>query len=924
MLILENLNGPHDQKTVLAEFLPQTSTWIVSDLRSKIDLQRRLIGQGGFLHGQAVMRASELWQYALRRLRPDLQIVSREFMTALIAQELTVEPLEWTQSPATPSTVYDYITQLMPILSHPEGDELIAEWFLDNPASQIRWERWWTLAKKQWSGFLQQGFIAAPWVSGVLINETNLPEVWTRPLIIDLGAELSAVEAELMTILSRSIDVTVLRPMPVWKNEYQKTLQPYEILANHIATRTGRTPIPVEMQTSVQFKKFTTMIAEVKDATATVRKWLDSGEAKPRQIAIVAPEIETYWPALSSYLKEEGVPVQKAMVARLHSFSDITQWLASLRLKSGAVSETDLEISIFESSARVEMNYERFRVLFSAVYSRDDLRRSSDLAQRFALEFKSDDAVSRTDFVAWSLKAWVNSGSSEHLETLLQRLFQECPEGTRLQLRRWVLYVEQLASRVEIKINEAQADGIACLNLMSAENSPATNLIFMGLTEKALRPPIESGISYSDVLSLQSRFGFYLPSNDQSKLEFETRWVTENSGRRLILSVAETDFAGDIQAPSWLWLRGARAQQQASGDVNAVQDQRSIPQETRWDEIQRSTFSWLQKEREWSAARAELLWNSLEQDRGDKPIPEFAHKQVLSLSASGLEDYLKCPFIFAAKRLFRLSDLPNLDLDVDAATRGKLMHSLFERLLEDPVLFARKPDELSTLLDEVRITSKMELADDRLWPSMRERYIEMAQRFLLFEKEWRTRFPGTQTVGREVSVVGAINPQTAELRKTKTENDIVFRGFIDRVDTDGEGNFAIIDYKSSINGLSQPGSWIEGQKLQLILYTMAFEKGLTDLPAGQVVSAVYYVGRTMNRDFGFKIEDYPQNLYSFEDRRKNRMSFADREALFAKAQELVLSSIAKMHEGLFPPAPSDPKLCLTCQWSAVCRTPMSQ
>lgn len=932
MLVLQAISGPRDSQVLLDQFDPSGSTWVVSDLKTKLDVQRRLMADREFLSGEAVLRASELWRVLLTRLRPDLQVVSKEFAVTLIAQHLASRGDDWTRSPGAAQTAYQYLCQLMPILSHPQGTEIMAEWFAAHEPSHVRWGRWFDLSTELWRVFLDLGVVAGPWVSGVLINELGFEQVWNRPLIFDLGAEMNQVEADLIALIANHVPVTVVQPRPVWREEYGRTLLAYDILerkpkiSKQFFSSEDSDP---RLQRPRSHVKFTTMLAEVKHAVASVRAWLDGTDVvesdhdvasqkiapqsiAPQSIAIVAPDIETYWPALSAYLAQEGIPCQKPRVARLHSFPDIARWLATLRLRAGGHDESDLEVSLYESEARPSLSYDRFRVLYSAIYSREDLGREPEVARLFAMELSENDDVERDMFVAWSLAGLPESADRDRVEALFKRLFQECSEITRLKVQRWLTYIEELAGKIETLVEPGRADGIACINLVSAENSPATHMILMGLTESAMRQGGETAILFADILSLAASYGFHLQASDLARLEFEARWVVENTSRCLILSVPETDFDGGVQAPAWLWVKGAR-EAGFKGEI-------SVPALTRWDEVQRTSFSWMATDRGWGSPRAEVALASLEADLGLRPLPSFSGDLVQSLSASRIEDYLTCPFIFAAKYLFRLTDIPHLDLEVDPRTRGSLVHALFERLTREPMRFDYEPKELEDLVDLAREQAAIRVYDERLWPSVRQKYVVLARRFLAFEQEWRERFPRTKTLGREVEVRGFLDSATGDLTTESAPGRLGFRGSVDRVDIDDQGYAAVIDYKPT-DRAGQFSSWIKNDSLQLLLYSIALESGLTTHQVKEVVSAVYYAAKTMERDKGFKVDDVEQGLYLTDDAKRNKIGLEAKRRLFEEAKLSVAAALSRMLSGQFAPIPKDVATCKECQWSRLCRAP---
>lgn len=917
MLNLISVSHPGEQRAILSSFDPSQTSWVVSDLKSKFDLNDFLLRERNFLHGESVLRASELWRVLLGRVRPDLQIISREFAITLIAHKLSSLELDWARPPGAPQTAYDYMTQLMPILAHPDGEEMVREWLQGHAESAVRWQRWFDLSLRLWREFLAEGFVAPPWISGVLVNEASLSAAWSRPLIVDLGAELSQVEADLLVQMSDWIDISVLVPEPEWRDEYRKTLFAYEILARKLgSTKSKALPESSQsLKTNIIYRKYTTMIAEVKDATAMVRRWLE--ESVPaRQIAIVAPDIEAYWLPLLSYLEQEGIASQKNQVRKLHGYPDMARWFAYLRLRSGAYDEVDVELGLFDSFGKEPrlISYERFKTLYSTIYGRQDIEREKKVAARFHADLKESDEIARDEFVAWGLRQLPEEADFLRVESVYKRLFAECPPALRLSLRRWMAYFEQIASKVECRVQDGDPNGIACINLSSAENSPATHMIVLGLTESGLKQSGGTAILFSDVASLAQEFGFHLASEDQAKLEFEAKWVISRSDRTLVLSVPETDFAGSVQAASWLWIKGAKE----AGQMDEI----SLPRETRWDELQRASLARIAELRGWSLAHRTQAERALSEDL-DLAAPEaYGQGLVETLSPSAIEDYLHCPFVFAVKRLFRLTDVAELDLEVDASRRGSLMHKLFEILTEEPMRFDCGDDELSMVVEKAREQSAMELADARLWPPLKSRYLDLAKRFLAFEKENRTLFPETHTVGRELDVAGFLDPRSGELHPQKKENNLRFVGSIDRVDEDRVGHLAIYDYKSSASSVSQYGSWLKNNRIQLLLYAMAIEKGLTALDPRPVLAALYYVSRPFNRDYGFKVEGPEQGLYALGDKRKkNRLSTDEKDQLFTKGEELVSQAAQRILAGDFTPNPRDQKDCMDCQWSVLCRAP---
>lgn len=910
MLTVQTIACCEDRYHYLRAFDPNSQTWVVADLAAKNQILEILMRDRRFLPGDCVVRANELWQRLLTRTRPDLQLVSTDLACGLISDFLeNLTHLEWVQTPGAAPLLYQYICQLIPILSHPHGDEQMSEWFSQHRESYHRWGPWYELASETWKIFLERGWLATSWVSGVLVNQSQFESVWQRPLVVDLGPELNHIEAELLLHLSRSLELSVLEPRPDWREEFQKCLGAYDILRQNQRVKPTRQIMQVP---TTEYRKFTTMLAEVKDATGQVRQWLNDG-ADPRDIAIVLPDVDLYWPVLASYLGEEGIPAEKSGTSTLQTLPQVTRWLSCLRLKMGQVSASDLEVGVFANVDEPNVQFERFHRLFAQIYGVEDLSRDESLQKFWQVEMDPQAKITRDDFLTWSLKYWDRQADSAILERLAAQIFHECSHNLSMRLKNWLQFLEQLICQMEMPTSSEISDGIRISHLLNAPHLECRHVIVLGLSESALQSKSRTSILQADVMSLAASNGFHLASQDQSRLEFAARWLLHGSNKEFVLCYPATDFKGSPLAPALFWLQGAMLQDQAQ--------RVTTPKMTRWDQIQQADFSHIVGLREADPEMRALRVLSIEQDLGFRKSSEFGIGAEFSLSASSIEKFLDCPFTFAAQRLFKLSDLPSLDLDVDALTRGNLMHGLFEALLRPPIRWDWTDDEILQLIDQCRQRKGADMADARLWPPLRLRYLELARQFLRFEKQWRERFPATHTLGLEVPVHGYVT-KTGELQKDNSPDSRLFRGSIDRIDGDHQAHAVILDYKSSAASVAGPQNWLRDRKLQLALYAMALEAGMAEgIDSQEVVGAFYYISRGLQRDTGLHLEEFDGLFHQSKKPSRHKWNLADKKKIWNEIQTTLSKALSKMQAGLFFAEPADRELCNTCKWSGLCRAP---
>ena len=324
------------------------------------------------------------------------------------------------------------------------------------------------------------------------------------------------------------------------------------------------------------------------------------------------------------------------------------------------------------------------------------------------------------------------------------------------------------------------------------------------------------------------------------------------------------------------------------------------------------------RHREWNELRARLTERRLREDLG---LEESAAVPVVHprLSISSIERFRACPFVFAARKVFKLSDEPSLDLDLDRRTLGRLMHRLFARLTQNPFKAEYADEELIEILEIARKEENIEFADERMWAPVRQSHLRLARQFLALEIEYRRRFPKATTVAAETEFSCGWDPVKREWTQEEREGLVAFSGRIDRVDSDADGRYALIDYKSSIAPLRHWDRWLEQDQLQLAVYAELVELGLTELPAGEVEAAVYYVSKAKSRNKGFYQKENSGHLFDVEPRIRNQISFEQKRELFTQMRGAIAETVEKILAGRWAPGPKDFKDCESCGWSRLCR-----
>jgi len=213
-------------------------------------------------------------------------------------------------------------------------------------------------------------------------------------------------------------------------------------------------------------------------------------------------------------------------------------------------------------------------------------------------------------------------------------------------------------------------------------------------------------------------------------------------------------------------------------------------------------------------------------------------------SASQLENYGTCPFVFFMQTLLGLEKSLLPDEDMDPRSEGTLLHEILEHFYrkmarEGRLPLTGAPDEESALLEITQDrfenwAGSRPTGDPFFWELRRELICRTLWGWLRFEQNNRSSLvPSFFELD-----FGRSSPFTISDGKGRAH---FFKGFIDRLDVDEKkGAFRVVDYKNSASSMYRKKiqkDQIGKESIQIPLYTYAAEillrekKMLTGLPA---------------------------------------------------------------------------------------------
>ncbi|MBC7420481.1 MAG: PD-(D/E)XK nuclease family protein [Bdellovibrio sp.] len=907
MLEFVKVQHPDQIKKLLKNFDPTKQTWIVSDLKSKREIQNESIARMGYYTDDSILQVSDFWQIWLRRLQPTLQVVSSDFIRTLV--QIFIETygnvLEISENEF--STLDRSVQELAPLLLHPESDGLLKEW-MQTQDDDKKWIKWYLRARTCIRFIVDEKKVIDKKWSAAYLQTIDFDQIkWERELIIDLGTELSSIEMGLFKVLSQSQKVIVYVPSPSWEAKFPYLLKTYTENLGYGEVKV----LPEEKSNDCesQFVRLSTQLSEVKFAVARARKWIENDQVNPADIAIMAPDIEVYWPALEHYLTEEGIPFQKDVVAPLNSLGDVQTFLSSLKNLTQDVSWDSLEKNVFQSGSIPPIKYEQFKALFYQIFDEEDLKRDEKIKNLFYKKIDLQNELTRDDFLSLIVKLWSTLPDSKTLNSLFETLLKDLLSQSLnmpMKFNRWYQFLKSRISRKEIKVNLGIGNGVIVIPLMWSQMISASHRIYMGIYEEAFRKVRKSILPLKDIETLKNQFDLALDYPDESHLDFNLRWQSMSTCKNKVYTTPHLSFSSEPLTASLYFLEN----NPTSAIVN--------PELTRVDELQKQLLAVNTRPDQAFEVLSYQGYVSGERIQKDVFGDQIKIKSDVfnSVSASDIENYAKCSFKLLAAKGFRLRDLPHASIDLDPRQKGTLAHALFEfalKLVKSSEFTLARIDEF---LEAKRLEANLFKNEDLFWDIQKSKMLNLAQKFYDFESTHKTKFRAETEIDIEVFYDFNAKAFTSK----KPIDGITIRGRIDRVDESISENYYIIyDYKSSGGRIHNYKKWMSEYEFQLLIYILAFEAAYAEeIP---VKGALYYLYKNFDLSKGYVDTEVGLSHFGLSKSNGSLSSDETHEALKADFIIFISEVFEKLHQGLFKALPFKIDICEECDWRKLCRAP---
>jgi ATP-dependent helicase/nuclease subunit B len=902
MINFIKINSPYGVAKIIQDWDPLKDTWLVSDLKSKQEFQSFSTKRHGYFTDDSIMRVSDFWRLWLRRLDPTLKIVSSDFIKILVQNFVDIHASKLQLMESETSTLFRAVNEFAPILFHPKSRDVLEEWISvehQKNGRHKKWEKWYKISRVCLAHILEKdGVIDGKWSAAYLQSQHLERILWPKRLFVEAGTELTGIELGIFKAISNQTEVFIITPQPDWKEKFSNLLSVYSDnlgfgKVTEIISSKKMNEVPAG-----NFIRLSTQLAEVKFAVSKVREWLDIGIA-PKNISIVAADIEKYWPILKIYLDEEGVSCLKDKVAPLNSLGDVQIFLAAIKNYSSEVAWDSLERYFFGKENRTPHQFEKFKALFYQLYDAEDLLRDKNVMDLYYSKIDLSSDMFRDEFIVFLIKIWMTIPDSKNKSEIFESVFKDFLNQTlnvKLKTSRWVNFLKNRLSTKEVKLSSKSSNGIHIDSLMSIQLSEITHKIYLGLNDEFFAKKSKTLMSFADSKSLKSDFDLSVDCSEESNADFQMRWQFEMADENSFFTSAHLSFEADPLNASLFFIEC-----RPTSEIE-------VPSMTRLDELMK----------QYEDLERVPASSSYSKVRIDEDLIGMNEKLQLSqpvvLSVNDLENYSKCSFKLLAGKIFKLRDYSQVGIDLDPREKGTLAHGLFEFLIRDRKLLKLQDNDIENFLDLKRTESKLYPGQDDFWSVQKTRLKATAKKFIDFEKNRISLFDANVEVSKELY----FDLNAKEFSLTAPKRGFKFNLRIDRYDIHKDKNFAIIyDYKSSDFGLKSTPKWISEKQFQMLLYIKALK--LTLPPNIITAGALYYLYRKLNFSKGIVIDEYGYNYLNFSKLNKSAMTTNEIEEIESEFLETTFQLLTQLESGVFANKPFNLNECSECDWRKMCR-----
>ena len=483
------------------------------------------------------------------------------------------------------------------------------------------------------------------------------------------------------------------------------------------------------------------------------------------------------------------------------------------------------------------------------------------------------------------------------------------------------------ATRFNLPVHSDRED-VLVADVVQARGVPFRAVAVLGLAEGEFPAGLSEDpfLREADRKRLRQRFGLALESSVESaEVEYFYETVTR-AWERLLLTRPRLATGGALWQPSPFW-----EETQRLADVREhllTTENRPTPNRSAsWPELMQSVANcagysnaseWVQRQKPRRlaavarAAKVLRLRAGSDESHFDGALHALSsdfsrhHGPDKTWSASRLESYRACPFMFFVRHVLGLEPREEPVEGLDSRQLGTVYHSILEEVYQASEV--TDPTNLEQLLAALPVVAERVLDDaprregfreTAWWEQTRQEIVSNAALSLSALDELRGKLDSKFDADFVPCCHEARFFGSHALTVTDGQDQFRLRGVIDRVDRSSDGKLLIIDYKTGSTSGFENTAVAKGEKLQLPLYALAARDGLK---LGEPVEGFYW-----------HILPCKRSAFTLG-------GFAKKEARSAidVAREYAWEAVRQVRQGHFAPEPPDAGCPSYCPAAGFC------
>ena len=451
--------------------------YIVSDIKSKIQFQNFFLEKDPQFHTGFIKRASDFYCELFEQNFSDYQIISSSSLELLFKIHIKKTRDPWLKNIPSHQTILHSLHTFLPFFIHPEGKNSFEMWMKQN-SKNAGWTHWYVPTKTFWEELKRNKLIEKS-LTKYLLTDQPLKD-WNQPLIIDLSFSIDLVEAGLISTLSSIQDVTLLLPPTLNNPLYSKSHHIYSLIeGSHDMQKNQSEHADKSNCHNRQVRKFQTVLEEVRFVTEQLSLSLEKG-LKPSELAVIAPDMELYWPCLKNYLKKENIPIKKGIRIPLLSFPQIQKWLSILHFYSGTISFENMTALLTLNQNKMDLTKMKSKYYYC---DRDkDIKDFPYKKQNNPKPF-----LYIHEFIDWIHSFWhsiIKNHPNTNLNESLNKIFQQMSESKNIEkvsIEDWLEILEKDIIQEEFHIPSTQTQGVELMSVNAITSLRAKKVFIIGL-----------------------------------------------------------------------------------------------------------------------------------------------------------------------------------------------------------------------------------------------------------------------------------------------------------------------------------------------------------------------------------------------------------------------------------------------------------